>query len=873
MISWIFQTIARVRSIFSKSRLDREIEEELATHIEIATDENIRSGMDPITARRVALLRMGSRDAAMQLHREARGVFQLEIFCQDIRYAVRSLRQSSWLTAAVITTITLAIGVNTALFSAIHAVILKALPYRSPDRLVWITASVPGLDDDVAFDADVIAWRSRSRSLETIAAMGVTEDRTLVGYGEPAVVRVTYSSESVGRLLGASPAIGRDFVGSDFTITAEPVALLSDRFFRRFSGDESILGTTINLGGEPVRIVGVLPAGFRFPLPSPFASQQSEPDAILSLPLIDDPRSAGGGIYQVIGRLKDGVRIEAARAELEAIRNSLPRPPEIKGPGGVRVIPLHQRIVGDVRRPLLFLWLGAGFILLVACANVANLLLARSANRSREIAVRLALGAGRMRIMRAALMESLALALAGGAAGVLVAFLSLRQFLNWLPFEIPRLRDSSLNMTVLVATLGACVLTGIACGILPALMSSRLAPAAALKDRSRASQPGRGVHWQNLFTTSQLAFALLLLTGAGLALKSLWLMHSTSAAFSPEKVLVLMLDSRQATEKAHRLRDLVQGVEAVPGVETAAVWNPGHQQAAVRFQEIADLPPTAENVADVVHVSSHLLTASGIQLRAGRWIDDMSDASARTAVVNLALQRRYKALLPTPEAAIGKSFRLGSQQFVIAGVVSDFRPRPDLDAKPMVYLPLGEFPNLSEVQLLVRSSANPSAISGAVREIVGRKPEITMTGTQTLAELMSGPIAPRRFEAGLLGAFAALALVLALVGVYGVVNYSVSERTQELGVRIALGATPQHVLRIVLKRIVTIVAAGSGVGIVGSLSLGRLMETLVYGVKPTDTATYVTMSSMLIAAAALAAYVPARRALRIDPIESLRHEG
>jgi ABC-type antimicrobial peptide transport system permease subunit len=366
---------------------------------------------------------------------------------------------------------------------------------------------------------------------------------------------------------------------------------------------------------------------------------------------------------------------------------------------------------------------------------------------------------------------------------------------------------------------------------------------------------------------------LLLLTGAGLVLKSLWLMHGTSASFSPERVLVSTLDVRQAANRTRYIRDLVHTLEAVPGVEAAAVWNPGHQQAAVRFPEVADLPQTAENVAEIVHVTAHHLAASGIQLRAGRWIDDVRDATARAAVVNLALQRRYKALLPTPEAALGKSFLIGRQQFVIVGVVSDYRPRPDVDAKPLVYLPLGEFPNLSEVQLLVRSSANPLAISGAVRESVSRNPEVNMTGSQTLSALMSGPIAPRRFEAGLLLAFAALALVLAMIGVYGIVNYAVSERTQELGVRIALGATARHVLRIVLRRILTIVATGASIGIIGSLSLGRLMDALLYGVKPSDLTTYIMMSSLLIVAAALAAYLPARRALRIDPIEALRHEG
>lgn len=858
----------RLRYLWDSRKRAAALQEEVDLHLQEKIEELRREGLTEADARDQARRAFGNLAIKQEASREvwiARYWWEL---LRDIQIAIRTFRRTPWLTATIVLTLALTIGANTALFSVIRAVIFKPLPYRDADRLVWIVAPTAG-NGELTGDRDMVAWRDRSQTLEAVAGFGVAD--ITVPEGDSIVTIHSVSvSEPLGRILGIAPALGRDFEAGDFSqgsLIGDSVALISDRMFRRrFGGDPAAIGARIPITEfARATVVGVLPPTFRLPLPSSFGPQM-EPDVVRATPPFMDSRG-GQGIRQVIGRLKPGVSMKQVQAELTGIRAASAA--NSKAPSSqVRVIPLHQRIVGDVSTPLLILWLVTGFVLLIACANIANLLLARSSSRGPELAVRAALGAGRWRILRALLTETLVLSFAGGVFGILLAWALVRIIVPAVPFEVPRLNDVAADWQLGVAVFGICALTGLICGLLPAFSGASVDPGNALKEHARASGTQRRTYIHGLLAAGELALALLLLLGAGLCIQSLWTMNRNSALFAPDRVLVadVQANGLPFAERNAALDDLGSVAESVPGVTSAGIW-----------KSLVKSPGPLGEQIEIVRGTPHLLEASGVRLLAGRGFDphldlQVSDDGLGPAVVNEAFLRQYPDRFSDPGSALGQSFLLGQLNRAIVGVVSDFRPRPDSSGTPLVYLPLGgRLPGGDRGQLLVRTSGNAAGTIAPLQAALTRA-GMTTTGVETLADRMSAAIAPRTFLYTLLGAFAAIALLLALMGIYGVLNFAVTERTQELGIRMALGASSGAVQRMVLARSAKIAIAGILAGLAGAIGLFRLVRNFVYGVEGLDPWLVAAISMLLGGGVLAAAYLPARRAGSLDPLRAIRHE-
>lgn len=871
--------IAKFRNLCGRRRSEAEFDEEIQAHLSMLADRFVRRGMTTEQAWSTARRQFGNATLLKETRREVTSFVSFETLWQDLRFAIRTLKRSPGVTTAIILTLMLGIGVNTALFSVIYAALLKPLPYRGPDRLVFMTEKWTAGNDTMS-GADLEYWRGYTHAFEAMAGV-YASDRDLNINGDAVSARIVFFSGSLERVFGISPALGRGFLPEEMEYRAagEPrrVALISDRLFReRFSADPALLGKTISLAGVPVTVVvGVLPPGFRFALPGIFGPPKDIDVMLNNQSASPSTQSwvAGSGLgprVQAVGRLKRGVTLETARAEIEVIRASLkqqgiPQAAWYRGKRELVMMPLRDRIVGNSRLALLTLWGAVGFVLLVACVNVANLLLARAAARSRETAMRVALGASRARLIRQLLTESILLAFAGGAGGVVVASVAIQFIVEFGPTEIPQLRDAVLNARVLMFSFAVCAFTGILSGLAPAAAGSR-------SGRTTYGPERRRLH--ALLVTSELVFALLLLSGAGLMLKSLWVMRSRVAAIAPEQVLTTNLNVRNIAlaDPEQYLADLATQMEAVPGVRATAVIGGGRTH--LRFTGLPAPPPDRQVIFDLVSVTPHFPSAAGVRLLSGRWLSDKDSAQAPPVmVVNETTARLYLNLYPSSGPIIGRQLDVGRPfSYTAVGIVSDFPRQLDAEPPPQVFVTHWQWPREGVTAVLMRTSSDPMALANSLRGIIRRTPRIEMKPVETLEDQMTEAIAPRRFQAALLAAFAALALLLAMVGVYGVLSYDVTGRTHDIGVRMALGARQRDVVGMVLGRAARLAGAGIALGLIASLGLTRLMSSLLYGVKPSDPWTYAAVSLLLMTVAALAAYLPARRAVRVDPLVALRYE-
>jgi predicted permease len=863
--------IRRAWYVLRQRRLEADVAEEIRFHHAMKVRELEASGLAPRDAGFAARRKLGD---VIQARENARAVWvrpSFDTFRQDLAHAVRSVVRQRSLSAAVIITLTLGVGANAALFSIVHAVLLKPLPYRDADNLVWIAEYIRPLNAEATFESVLREWR-QARAFETMAVFHVSDTFLSDGRGEATPVRVVSTSEPVDRLLGVSPRLGRDFGVDDLrpgTGTHQGVALLTDQAFQRwFGNDPGVLGTRVTIQGRPVVIVGVLPADFRIPLrPSLRAGPQIEPDFVLNYVL----SPAGSAPVHVLARLAPDVPLQAARAELETLTAaSRMRTPSMLG-NELRIMPLYDRIVGATQPALLVLWGAVAFVLLVACVNVANLLLAASTGRRAEMAARSALGAGRGRLMRQLFTESTVLAVAGGAGGVLFAYGVLWVVLQASPLDIPRLRDARVDGTVLWFSVAICLATAVIIGIVPALVTSCTRPADILKEsattKSLSHAQGR---MQGALVIGQVALALVLSTGAGLMLKSLSVVRSAAEAYAPDDVVAFRVVSANpelsGAPAAHArfVGDLVRQMEAVPGVRAAGAWSHGLTSSVLSTWRAPGLtaPPMVLNSV----VTPHFMEASGVRLLAGRWFDARDERSeSRVVVVNEAAAR-----LLAPAGAVGwlvgKTLAAGE----VVGVVSDFRWRPDVTVEPQLFWLYAHAPNTAWTEVLVRTTVEPMALAGALRRVVVRHPRVDMTPPETLDARVTAAAGSRRFQTWVFSSFAALALLLTVVGVHGVLSYSVSQRTQEIGIRMALGAEAGVVMRMILARGVTLVLAGVATGLLGATSLTRLMSGLLFGVNATDTPTFAAACLLLIAVGLFAASLPARRAMRLNPAVALR---
>ena len=872
-----------------------DIDEELSFHLDRAAEDLAAAGWSPETARQEALRQFGDlegtrrycRDLATRKERQMKWSDQLETFFQDLRFAARQLARHPAFTLIAILTLALGTGAVTAIFSVVHTVLLSPLPYREPERLVQMLSVYEGETDSASSAPNIVDWQEMGRTRGLFAGSSIVDHRTFAGKeGEPERLSGQRVAAGFFATLGVRPLLGRGFApGEDQATAADSgrVAVLSERLWRRrFGADPGILRQTIQLDGTPYTVVGVMPDGIQFPA-----------DLDVWTPRIyseNDKQNRGAYQYESLARLAPGVSFEQARAATEALGKHLAEAfPDANAGYGLTLTPLTEYRVGDVRTPLLILLGAVGVVLLIACANVANLLLVRSAGREGEIAVRSAVGAGQWRIARQLVTESVLLSLLGGAAGLLLAFWAVRLLAAHGPEGIPRLQEVRLDGPVLAFTLFMTLLTGVLFGLAPALQASRPDLNRVLKEGGRGAlgSPGsrRARHALVILET---ALAVLLLTAAGLLIRSFAELQRVDLGFQPEGVATFNVSlprSQYAGDPQVRafVSTLVERLRTVPGVESAAAGFglplASGNNANISFT-IAGKPPWPAGQDETLLVrlvTPDFLKTLGIPLLGGRGLTERDrDGSPPVLLINQAAARRFfpaeSPLGHRLDIGWGKEDRmLGGE---IVGIVGDVHQLGlDQAVEPEVYVPFDQWP-IGAVAFVLRTAGDPERVLAEARsQVRALAPDLPVYNGRSLEQAVAESVARPRFYMVLLGTFAALALVLAAVGIYGVISYLVNQRTQEIGIRIALGATRERVLGMVVGQGIGMALAGAALGVAGALALTRGMSSLLYGVSATDPATFAGVAAVLVLVAVLASYLPARRAARIEPQLALRGEG
>ena len=859
---------------------------ELRFHMEAYAEDLQRKGAPRKEAVRRARIEFGGVERAKEECRDARGLSFTETSLQDLRYGARALRKSPGFTAIAVLTLALGIGASTAIFSVVNAILLHPLAYKDADRLATILNDGNG----PISVANYIDWREQSHSFE---AMGAAEywSPNLTGVDQPENIRGHKITYDLFPLLGAQPLLGRLFTAADDRAGSEHEVILSYRLWqRRFSADPNVFGKVIRLNGEAYSVVGVMPRDFQF---APFWATNAE----LWVPIAfgDRVHNRAGNSLRVFGRLKPGVTLDQARAEITTITARL----EQQYPGtnqNVVVTPLKEKVVGKVEAPLLVLLGAVGFVLLMACANVAHMLLARAASRQKECAVRAALGAGRTRVVRQFLTENLLLAGLGGALGLLLAFWGTRALVALSPASIPRVETVTLDGLVVLFLFAITVLISIGFGLAPALQASAVNLSDTLKETGRGSSDGmQRNRLRSFLVASEFALALMLLIGAGLMVRSFFALQSVDPGFDPHNVLSIVVSVAGSKEAAVDNREvfyrqLLERVRAIPGVESAAGIN--HLPLAGDLWgwpftiEGRPKPRPGDQPGGVYRIAtSAYFRTMKIPLLRGRDIAEADQGSAPGVVV---INEKAAHSFWPGEDPIGKriSFDVDASDMptwlTIVGIAKDAK-EGDWAATPDEEVYLAAFQNRqflsapeshsSYITLVVRTTGDPAALTQALKDKVWSfDRNLPISQVLTMDAVVADANAQPRFEMLLLSIFAAVALLLAAVGIYGVMSYAVSRRTHEIGIRVSLGASRADVVLLVIRQGMVLALIGSAVGILGALGLSRLMKSLLYGVKPIDPLIFCGVTILLMMVAMAAIYLPARRAMRVDPMTALRYE-
>jgi predicted permease len=887
---------------FLKRRNDglENLEREIESHLEMARQERVDRGQSSVEASAATRREFGNLALVRQVTRDQWGWLWLEEFLQDLRYGARTLRKNPGFTAIAILTLALGIGANTSLFTVVNAVLLHPLPYPHPEQLLTLHESKPNF---LAGSISYPNFRDWQKDNRTLSSMAVTRGTsfTVTGLGEAEQVNARFISSEFFSILGVNPLLGRTFASGEDEIGAAPIALISAGFWnRKFGGTSNVLGRTLNLDGKAYTIVGVTPADFDLFLRSARVTEIYVPIGQWDDPLLSK-RSAGLGIHG-IGRLKEGITLEQALADMKRVTNNLAEafPDADKGIGAT-LIPLRQEMLGDVQ-PVLFILLGAvGFVLLIACVNVANLLLARSTGRTREFAIRAALGAGQGRLVRQLLTESILLALAGGVLGIFLAKWATRAALEVLPAALPRASEIHVDSNVLLFTAVVSLLAGILFGLAPAFRTSQPRLHETLKEGGRGGS-GTRHRAQGVFVVMEIAMALVLLVGAGLMIRSLVALWNVDPGFRASNVLTFgltlppsLMNAKPAAIRAYvnELDDKFAGTSGVEAVSQSWGAFPIKTDDEQLFWLDGEPKPTNEN--DMKWTLSYVvqpdyLKAMDIPLRRGRFFTSHDDEhSPLVVVVDDVFARKYFGY----EDPLGKRIRLHfpdltgngtlAQIVGVVGHVNQWGLDSD-DAQHLgaqLYLACSEMPDdyIATVPggggtfMVVRSKGPMTSLLDALRQTNRQiNSEQVIYDAQTMDNIIGGTLATRRFSMILLAAFAVLALLLSSVGIYGVVAYLVGQRTHEIGLRMALGASRTDVLRMVLTQGAKLAAIGVVIGLAASLALTQLMARMLYGVSATDPLTFVGVALILTLVALAACCIPARRAMRVDPMVALRYE-
>jgi predicted permease len=870
--------LRRWRALTHKQQLDNELDEELQFHLEREVEQNIKSGMTPAEARNAALKAFGGVDQSKEECRDARGVGLLENTLRDITFSIRVLLKSYAFTVVVVLTLALGIGANTAIFSFANGILLRPLPYPQSDRLAVIDeTSRHGEELSPVSYANFVDWREQNTVFEGLAVHFGTTRLALSGAGEPVEIRGSRISYGLLEILRVSPLLGRTFTADEDRPEQDAVAIIGYELWQKyFGGDPNVLGKQIVLSNRSRTIVGVMPRGFRFP-------EISE----LWVPLALTPQMftrTDHGLIS-IARLKDGVTIAQAQADMNNVAARIEQQNPITNEGrGVKVTSLHDNLSGDYKQALLILLGVVGCVLLVACVNVANLMLARATARQREFALRAALGASRWRIIRQLLIESLLLAVAGGALGFALSLWALHLLLNAIPIQLPFWMDFGIDLRVLAFTLGITLLTGLIFGAVPALQTSRVDLNDTLKEGGRGASGFRG-RSRSMLVVTEIALSLVLLVGAGLMIQSFLRLRQVNIGLDAHNVLTanVILPRAKYREPQQRIaffKQLVERVCNVPGVDSAGAtgtlplngnnWGRSLTVEGYPVLRVGQAPSIQHTV-----VTPGYFRSMGITLLAGRDFTDADTAdSLKVTIVDERLARHY---WPN-DSAVGKRVRFGPPEnnepwHTIVGVVRAVRhQRMQEDTEESVYLPHMQIP-VTNLTLVARTAADPHDITGAIRREVSQLDrDQPISEIATMDEVVAESIWQPRLYATLFAVFAGGALVLALIGIYGVMAFLVQTRTHEIGVRMALGATARDVFKLIVGRGMKLTIFGIVVGVAGAIALTRLMHGLLFNTSATDPFVFIVISILLSLAALLACYIPARRAARVDPLIALRYE-
>ena len=896
--------LTRLGNSAARRRDEERMREEIEEHLALQTAENIRAGMPPAEARRRAILKFGAVEAIKEEYREERRMLFIETLVQDVRYALRTLGKSPGFTAVAVLTMALGIGATTAIFSVVDATLLAPLPYPHPEQLVTVRADFPGLAArDIGMSQPEWQDFQHSGIFENVSPAWFDENN-ITGSTEPVSVRLLIVAPNYFELLGVKPQLGRAFHREDRSPGVLSELLISDGLWKRaFGADPRVLGRSVRMDSDFYEIVGVMPAGFDAPgrITEERNIEVWAETNFYGAPMPDQPPRNRRNLPTAIGRLKPGLTIAQAQSRLDALTASLQKKFPGDYPAGsgwtVRLVPLKESLVGNVQRSLILLFGAVGLVLLIGCVNVANLLLARASARGREMAIRQALGGGRNRLIRQLLTESVLLSLLGGIAGLGILFSAKGFLLRLVPESLPRLNEVAIHWSVLLFALVASLAAGVIFGLAPALHAGRLDLTQKLKQEGRGSTgSGEQSRMRRMLVVTEFALSLVLMIAASLLLRSFQDLLNAQLGFNPESVTTVRTrlpypndpttdPYRTPAQEATFVRELLRRGRTLPGVEEVAV---GDTAAIPLDQRERDLKVISEGpffltlegreaqtdqpvVADRSSVTPEYFHLLGIPLVRGRLFSEFDDDKAtQVAVVNEAFARTFWS----NQDPIGKRFkstRADSPWITIVGMIANARTESLAEAcVPKIYLNLYQIAT-HRLTIFLRGHLDTAAIPDQARaQIQAVDPALPVYGAQTLEETVSASLSVRRFSMQMVGLFALTALLLAGLGIYGVISYMVGERTHEIGIRRALGAQNRSILRLVLREGLGLALAGAVIGLVCALIVAHLMAGLLYGVRPTDPLTFAGVAVLLIGVALLASYIPAWRATKVDPIVALR---
>jgi len=871
--------------MFRRKRRGSDFRAEIEAHVQQESERLREQGLGEEEAQSAARRAFGNVMHAQERFCEGGRWRWWEHLKQDVRVGLRMLRKNPGFTAVAVLTLALGIGTNTAIFSVVNTVLLRPLPYKDPDRLmdVWRYNPKENVTRDQMSYADFLDLRNQNDVFEGMAAYRELHEIMVSGRGEPERVHGTIASANLWEVLGVNPLLGRTFRAEEERPGKGNVVLLSYEFWQRhFHSDESVLGQAITLDGASYVVVGVMPAGFSFPI-------SAEPVGLWLTVAPDGEMANGRGvaIYDVITRLRPGVSVAYATGEVRTIfaRIAAQYPKNHTEGWDVRGILTMADLVENSRDSLLILFGAVGMVLLIACANVANLILARGANRRREMALRTALGASRFRVVRQLLTESLILALLGGGLGLAAGYWAMESLVGIGPQDIPRLRNVRLDESVFSFALGISVLTSLLFGLVPALRSSKLELGDALKERAEGASARGQSRFRDALIVTEVALSLVTVLGAGLLVETLWHLERTHPGFDANHVVTFTVDLPDGFSDPQRvafLKDLLPRLRSFPGVSAASAVFPlpflSGEGVTTRFEmEGRTLEPSQMPRADLAAVDNEYFRTMRIPVIKGQ---DLAEVKARPERAVTVISEAFAKQYYPSEDPIGKRLKpdvetshTRAQMAEIVGIVGDVKTSSLREAGgAIVYVPVAQFP-IGATTIVIRAEGDPRPLAAAVRsEARAVDAGVMVFSGKTLEQQIGTTLGQPRFNALLLGVFAGLALMLAMVGLYGAISYAVSQRTHEIGIRMALGAAPRLVLKLILGRGLRLALAGTALGLAASAALARLLTSLLFGVSATDPATFAGVAIVLMAVAIGACYIPARRAMRVDPIVALRHE-